>query len=158
MLASPPNQKLVENGSDYSLPSSRWVRCVRNPQLSWWLGGSRARWSPKKGQKTKNKKTCFWFSTFYVSCSGPCLGSYGLGTPPATIKTEDFASNEPLGSSGDRNRTHFRAIFRWRGTRGLCWWSLFNRIVIQSNGTTSITCGAKWDTKAWNNPGAEMTD
>ena len=30
---------------------------------------------------------------------------YGLGTPLHTHKTEDFASNEPLGSSGDCNRT-----------------------------------------------------
>ena len=38
------------------------------------------------------------------------LGSYyRLGTPIHTHKSEDSASNEPLGSPGDCNRTRFRA-------------------------------------------------
>ena len=50
-------------------------------------------------------------SNFYFSLFGPFLGSDGLGTLLDPIKTEDSALSEPLGSSGDCNRTHFRPIF-----------------------------------------------
>ena len=47
------------------------------------------------------------FSNFYFSFFGSFLGSDGLGTLLDPIKTEDSALSEPLGSSGDCNRTHF---------------------------------------------------
>ena len=49
----------------------------------------------------------------YFSFFGPFLGSDGLGTRLDPMKTEDSALSEPLGSSGDCNRTHFRPIFGW---------------------------------------------
>ena len=57
-------------------------------------------------QKTKNKK----IENFIFLFSASFLGSNGLGTPPTTIKVEDSASNEPLGSSGDCNRTQFSGV------------------------------------------------
>ena len=53
-----------------------------------------------KKSKTKNIVVCVCFLPLF-------LISYGLGTPPTTIQTEDSASNEPLGSSGDCKRTQF---------------------------------------------------
>ena len=47
------------------------------------------------------------FSNVYCSFLCHVLGSDGLGTFLDPIKTKDSALSEPLGSSGDCNRTHF---------------------------------------------------
>ena len=51
----PPAGKLAENGSDYSLPSSRGVRWARNPRLLWWLGGPEPVGAPQRAGKRKIK-------------------------------------------------------------------------------------------------------
>ena len=107
------------------------------------LGGHEPVGAPKRGRKRniKKLKSLFFFQNLHFAFVGPFCGSNGLGTPQTTIKVEDSAPNEPLGSSGDCNRTHFRPIFRLGGkvTRRRCWWSFFKRIVIQSSGPTSCT-------------------
>ena len=88
----------------------------------------------------KKLKSLFFFQNLHFAFVGPFCGSNGLGTPQTTIKVEDSAHNGPLRSSGDCNRTHVRPIFGSGGrpTPRLCWWSFFNRIVIQSSGPTSF--------------------